>query len=470
MISLRRTREPDDTTDAGTAGSPRPNRELLLFISVALLSLVIVGTASALLSALWARETAVRDAEAVATRMAKFVAAPILDEGEPQLLQRVLKARLGDPQVLLAQVWDPGGEVLVTTGEGSGTRSREVNAELERAFSGRPVSHLDEDPETDLPGVTGPVLEVYTPFRANGETYVLEAYINVNTIERYTRVLRGQLLPFTIGALVVLQALQIPMALSMARRLTRQEKERRALVQDHLAASERERREIAADVHDGPVQDLAGVSYALSALKNRLPEDQRSNVDRMTVAVRSAVASLRRLMVDIYPPDLSGSGLAPALEDLAGTLREKGIAVQLSAEDVPGLPKDIAALLYRSTKEALANIVKHAHADQVWIEVAPTTRAGEPRVQLTVADDGVGLGGGDARSDGHGDGHGSVNGNGNGSGPASRNGADGDPHLGLRLVRDRVIEAGGTFSVDPRPERGTVFCVDVPLSEHAPPG
>jgi len=167
-------------------------------------------------------------------------------------------------------------------------------------------------------------------------------------------------------------------------------------------------------------------------------------------------------MVDIYPPDLSGSGLAPALEDLAGTLREKGVAVELSAEDVPGLPKDIAALLYRSTKEALANIVKHAQADQVWIEVTPTTTGGEPRVRLTVADDGVGIGGGD--------GHASANGN--GSGPASHNGAEssGDPHLGLRLVRDRVIEAGGTFSVDPRPERGTVFCVDVPLREHAPPG
>jgi two-component system, NarL family, sensor kinase len=461
LISLRRPTDRDET--AGTLhGSSRPNRELLLFIAVALLALVIVGTASAVLSARWARDTAIDDAEAVATRLARYVASPFLEQGDPETLKRVLDARLEDPQVLLAQVWNPDREVLVTTGEG-GTpdRSAEVNAELEEAFGGEPVSHLDEDPETDLPGVGGPVLEVYVPFDVDGETYVLEAYINVNTIEGYTTTLRGQLLPFTVGALVVLQAVQIPMAISMARRLTRQEEERRAMIQDHLAASERERREIAADVHDGPVQDLAGVSYALSALRGRLPDDQRPIVDRMTVAVRSAVASLRRLMVDIYPPDLSGSGLAPALEDLAGTLREKGIAVQLSAEDVPGLPKDVAALLYRSSKEALANIAKHAEADRVWIEVAPTSHAGLPRVMLTVADDGIGI----PDSDGH------ASANGNGQGPTSGDDGDsrGEPHLGLRLVRDRVIEAGGSFSLTPRPERGTVFCVDVPL-ERVPPG
>jgi len=460
LISLRRPTDRDETA-ATLHGSSRPNRELLLFIAVALLALVIVGTASAVLSARWARQTAIDDAEAVATRLARFVAAPLLESGNEEVLDQVLKARLEDPQVQLAQVWNPDREVQITTGTGSSNSSQERNEELERAFGGRPVSHLDEDPETDLPGVPGPVLEVYAPFDVDGETYVLEAYINVNTIEGYTTRLRGQLLPFTVGALVVLQAVQIPMAVSMARRLTRQEEERRAMVQDHLAASERERREIAADVHDGPVQDLAGVSYALSALRGRLPEDQRPIVDRMTVAVRSAVASLRRLMVDIYPPDLSGSGLAPALEDLAGTLREKGIAVQLSAEDVPGLPKDIAALLYRSSKEALANIAKHAEADRVWIELTPTTHAGVPRVQLTVADDGIGL----PAADGH------ASANGNGQVPASGDDGDarGEPHLGLRLVRDRVIEAGGTFSVSPRPERGTLFCVDVPL-ERVPPG
>jgi two-component system, NarL family, sensor kinase len=461
LIRLRRPTDRDETA-ATLHGSSRPNRELLLFIAVALLALVIVGTASAVFSARWARDTAVDDARQVATRLADYVAAPLLETGNEEALEDVLTRRLEDREVLLAQVWYPDRAVRVTTEDGGPpARSREVNAELERAFAGEIVSHLDEDPETELPGVEGPVLEVYAPFGVGEETYVLEAYINVITIQTYTTRLRGQLLPFTVGALVVLQAVQIPMAISMARRLTRQETERRALVQDHLAASERERREIAADVHDGPVQDLAGVSYALSALRGRLPEDQRPIVDRMTVAVRGAVASLRRLMVDIYPPDLSGSGLAPALEDLAGTLREKGIAVQLSAEDVPGLPKDVAALLYRSSKEALANVVKHSEADRVWIELGPTSHAGVPRVQLTVADDGVGLPGGD--------GHASANGNGQVPAATDDGGSRGEPHLGLRLVRDRVIEAGGTFSVTPGLERGTVFCVDVPL-ERAPPG
>jgi two-component system NarL family sensor kinase len=461
LISLRRPTDRDETPAATPAGSPRPNRELLLFIAVALLALVIVGTVSALLSARWARDTAVTDARGVATRLAKYVAAPLLEADDRQALETVLRHRVTGHEVLLAQVWTPERNVLLTTAEGASSRTREISDELDRAFAGRVVTHLDDDPGTNLPDVEGPVLEVYSPFMVRSERYVFEAYVSVDAIQDDTALLRGELLPFTVGALVVLQAVQIPMALSMGRRLTRQEAERRVLVQDHLAASERERREIAADVHDGPVQDLAGVSYALSALRGRLPDDQRANVDRMTVAVRSAVASLRRLMVDIYPPDLSGSGLAPALEDLAGTLREKGIAVQLSAEDVPGLPKDVAALLYRSTKEALANVVKHAEADRVWIDLGPTSDDGMPRVKLTVADDGVGPA---PREE-----HAGVSSNGHGS-PSGDDDSPSGHHLGLRLVRDRVLEAGGTFSVTPGPERGTVFCVDVPLSENSPPG
>jgi signal transduction histidine kinase len=200
------------------------------------------------------------------------------------------------------------------------------------------------------------------------------------------------------------------------------------------------------------VQDLAGVSYALSALRMRLPEDQGSSVDRMVGAVRSAVASLRRLMVDIYPPDLSGPGLVPAIEDLAGTVQEKGIDAEVVAGDVPQMPQATAAVLYRSAKEALANVVRHSGAESVRIELGLSEAAGGGCVRLTVADDGRGLA--------------SVNGDGL---PLSQE-DDRDHHLGLRLIRDRVVEAGGTLVVLSRPEGGTVLQVDVPVSGNAPPG
>jgi len=258
------------------------------------------------------------------------------------------------------------------------------------------------------------------------------------------------LLPLTLGGLVVLQAVQIPIAVSMGRRLSRQEAERRTMVVDHLAASDRERRDIAADLHDGPVQDLAGVSYALSALKMRLPEDQKPTVDRMVTAVRNAVASLRRLMVDIYPPDLSGPGLATALEDLAGTVREKGIEVYVSAETIPEIPQSTAAVLYRSAKEALANVVKHSGAGTAWVELGDASDDDRRCVRLTVADDGNGV----------------VPGDGADGLPVAAE--DGTHHLGLRLMHDRVAEAGGTLSLSPRPGGGAVLEVEVPAGS-APP-
>jgi two-component system, NarL family, sensor kinase len=461
LTALRRPTEPVEISTSPRPGSFRPQRELLVFIVVALLALVLVGAASVLLSARWARQTAVEDARAVAVRLADFVAQPLLEKGRMGALEAILDNRLTDGEVLLAQVWTPDQAIMFSTAEESENTSPEVSEELQRAFAGETVSHLDEDPETDIPGNEGPVLEVYAPFTVDGEPYVFEVYLSARSIEQDTALLRRELLPVTIGALIVLQAVQIPLALSMGRRLSRQEAERRVLVQDHLAASERERREIAADVHDGPVQDLAGVSYGLSALRGQLPDDQRKTVDRMVVAVRSAVASLRRLMVDIYPPDLSGSGLAPALEDLAGTVREKGIAVQLTAEEIPGMPADVAALLYRSSKEALANVAKHSEADCVWIDLERASPTGRPGVRLCVTDDGVGpvreVGDETERS------------NGDRPSPGTDEDSGGRGHLGLRLVRDRVEEAGGAFSLSARPEGGTVFCVDVPLDEDAPP-
>ena len=82
-----------------------------------------------------------------------------------------------------------------------------------------------------------------------------------------------------------------------------------------LSASERERRQIAADLHDGVVQDLAGAGYALAAVARRVEGPTATGVEHVGRVVRGAVESLRRLMVDIYPPDLSGAGLPGAIDD-----------------------------------------------------------------------------------------------------------------------------------------------------------
>ena len=282
------------------------------------------------------------------------------------------------------------------------------------------------------------MVEVYTPLTVDGQALAFEAYFSYDRIEREAAHLRGQILPMAIGALVALQLVQIPIAASLARRVRRQEVERAELMERTLVDSDRERRSVAADLHDGPVQDLAGVSYALSALRTGLPAEQQPTVDRLVGAVRHAVHSLRRLMIDIYPPDLSGSGLGVALEDLAEPLRASGLTVHVDTGPLPELSPDTAAAVYRTAKEALANVAAHARADSVWIRLEQTGPPGRPAVLVEVADDGVGFpsSGTDRRSEGH---------------------------LGLRLVLDRVADLGGRVDLGRRPGGGAVVTAVLPV-------
>jgi two-component system, NarL family, sensor kinase len=231
---------------------------------------------------------------------------------------------------------------------------------------------------------------------------------------------------------------QIPIAMSLARRVRRHESERAELMELSLTALERERRAIAADVHDGPVQELAGISYALGALRSSVPPDRQDTVDRLVGAVRHAVQSLRRLITDIYPPDLSGPGLRVALEDLVEPLRARGTVVTLDIDPPPDLSPEAAAVIYRTAKEALANVAKHAEAERVWVCLEQTAHAGGAAVHLEVADDGVGF-------------------------PESGTDRYREGHVGLRVLVDRVVDLGGTVELGTRLGGGAVMTAVIPL-------
>jgi two-component system, NarL family, sensor kinase len=429
--------------------------ELLAFLAVSLFALLAVAGATIALSGWIARDNQLGDAERVASRIAEQIVEPLLrpsrgglQQNRPQL-DILLDSRVEDGSVTAFLVWTAEGHILYSSDPAEEGQTLEVSDDLAAALDGQLVSEVDEDPEG---GRDGPVIEVYVPMNVDGQALVFETYFPSGNLERAAALLRSRIVPLAVGALAVLELVQIPLVVSLARRLSRHEAERTQLAISNLVASDRERREIAADVHDGPVQELAGVSYALSALRPAVPEEHRAIVDRVVLAVRSSVASLRRLMVQIYPPDLSGPGLATALEDLAGPLRERGMTVHVEEEAQPAMSPSAASVLYRTAREALANITKHAEADTVWIRLAEAHHDGLPAVRLTVADDGAGLPA--AALDGGRDKHGLPT----PSGDEAR-----EPgHLGLRLVRDRLVEAGGALSVDERPGGGVVLDAVVP--------
>jgi two-component system, NarL family, sensor kinase len=436
--------EPGSSPSLGPAGRRTAwGRELAVFCAVALLVLLAVSAGTVWLSERIARANALEEAEGSAERLAELLVAPVLTEalagvpGRWEELDRIIQNRMSDGSVTRMVVWRATGEIVYSSDPGQQGRTIPPSDGMLAAVGGATVAEVDEEPETTPGGNPQTLLEVYTPLAVPGEQLAFEAYFAYDGIAGQAARLRSQIIPMAIGALVVLQLVQVPIAASLARRVRRQETERAALMQRNVEASDRERRAIAADVHDGPVQDLAGVSYALSALRGSLPEERQPTVDKLVGAVRHAVQSLRRLMIDIYPPDLSGPGLAVAIADSAEPLRAAGIEVLMDAAPLPETAPEVTAVLYRTAKEALANVAHHAQAKRTWITLEETELRGRPAVRLEVADDGVGF-------------------------PASTD-KRAEGHLGLPLLRDRVVDLGGTVTLGDRIGGGALLTAVVPL-------
>jgi len=93
-------------------------------------------------------------------------------------------------------------------------------------------------------------------------TVLFEAYFKYDAVVQAGQAQWRQYAPAALGALVTLELVQIPFAWSMTRRLQQQQREAERLLQHAVDASDAERRRIAADLHDGIVQQLAGSTFA----------------------------------------------------------------------------------------------------------------------------------------------------------------------------------------------------------------
>jgi two-component system, NarL family, sensor kinase len=419
----------------------RQRQELVAFLVTALLALFAVSAGAIWLSERIARSNALDDAQRAARQMAEDVVAPVLRDAlgdRPdrwEELRRDVGNQLGNGSITSVRVWAEDGEVLFdSTGRSNGARPPELAAAIEEGVVVADVDHrVPGRPDAESTAV----LEVFVPLTIEGQSLAVQSFSSYAGIDEQAARLRREMIPLAVGALVVLQLIQIPIATSLARRVRRQQAERAQLLAHTVEASERERRVIASDVHDGPVQDLAGVSYALTALRASVPAERQPTVDRLVGAVRNAVQSLRRLMIDIYPPDLSGPGLAGAISDCADALRTADVEVSMDAGPLPELGPETAAVLYRTAKEALVNVGKHAGAGRVWITLEEAVTGGGTAVRLEIADDGVGF-------------------------PATGTDRRVEGHFGLSFLAERLEGIGGTVELGDRLGGGAVLTATVP--------
>lgn len=177
---------------------------------------------------------------------------------------------------------------------------------------------------------------------------------------------------------------------TVERRLSELEKRRQSDLGLAMRAHEEEREWLAYEVHDRIAQTLASVFQqlqTLEALARSSPEIRQLAV-RSSMLTREAIREARTIMNDLHPPVLEELGLAPLVEE---ELRHLGddMKCRTKIELTPRvrLPRDMEIALYRIMHEALANIRRHSHANEVVVSLKCTSQG----VDFEVRDDGVGF-------------------------------------------------------------------------------
>ncbi|HSI98270.1 MAG TPA: ATP-binding protein [Gaiellaceae bacterium] len=286
----------------------------------------------------------------------------------------------------------------------------------------------------------GDLYEVYLPIRTpNGMPLLFETYQASAEVASTGRRIWLPFAALLLVSLVLLWLVQVPLAWRLAERLRRSQRDREALLVRAAEASTDERRRIAGDLHDSVVQDLAGISYSLSAAADRAdsqtPAELRETLRDGATGTRDSMRRLRSLLVEIHPPNLRATGLDAALGDLLAALPRRGVETSLDVDGELHLSEDAEQLVYRAAGEAIRNVEKHAAAARVSVRLTSTNGA----AWLEVVDDGAGFA------------------------PEVRERRRAEGHVGLSLVADLAARMDGRLEVQSSPGSGTRFVLEVPL-------
>jgi two-component system NarL family sensor kinase len=206
--------------------------------------------------------------------------------------------------------------------------------------------------------------------------------------------------------------------------------QRQRLVAEALTAEERERRILAQDLHDGPIQNLLAARHDLDGQARAVPDGPEA---RAHATITATVAQLRGTVSDLHPYLLEQAGLAAAISQAARAAAERaGFVLALDlAESEPG-PNDRAVL--RCSSELLSNVVRHARAAHVSVQLR---REGELDL-VRVTDDGMGFD------------------------PVAATATVRAGHIGLVSLRERAEALGGALTLESARGAGTVATVTIP--------
>ena len=222
------------------------------------------------------------------------------------------------------------------------------------------------------------------------------------------------------------------------RRLLAYQTRLRSMAAQLAATEERERREIAAGLHDQVGQLLTLAVMHLHKLHGTEPSPERADALNETASlIDGALAATRTLTFELSPPVLHQMGLTAAIGWLADQTQERdGLKVMVRASGDDDVPQEVRTLLFRCVRELLHNVVKHAEATAVAVSV----RARPAGLRIRVRDDGIGFAlAEDALQ------------------PQQTEG------FGLLSIRERLASVDGSLEINSQPGVGTAVTVRVPL-------
>jgi two-component system NarL family sensor kinase len=436
-------------------------RALVQHAAISLVALFVVGTLAAFVCVQVVQDQALRRAEDNGKAIADGVVAPKVN---PEVEAKDTKAldaldfevrRLMDSDsetIQRIKVWSPRGDILYCDDVRQiGLTFALDRADLAALRSGgvdSDISDLDKS-ENLLDRGFGESLEVYVGARDTaGQPILIETYFTADRLHAEENALIRRIVPVVVAAIVALGLLLVPLAFSLARRVARYERERQGMIRLAVEASSAERRRVAGELHDGVIQDLAGVGYALASLDAQIVtlEEQGDPkpappVDGMLTTLHTAqrlvhddLLALRELTGLQYATDGAAVNPELALQAIADHVRAEGTPVEMVIGPLPELPPAHRAALIRIGREALRNAAKHAPGSHVVL----TLLASGGHVVLVVADDGPGF-----------DPHTAV-------GPV-------EGHIGLALLADAAEGVGGRLDVRSRPGHGATIKATIPL-------
>lgn len=212
-----------------------------------------------------------------------------------------------------------------------------------------------------------------------------------------------------------------------------------------LTVQDEERERISREIHDSLGQYLASLSFQFDLMKRKsekVSPDVVGYLEGVDNLIKETIHECHRLSFELSPPSLRKLGLVQAMGEVASHFRARtGIQVDfLASIKRERLPKDQELTLFRILQEALTNVLKHAFANRVKIQLYKK----DEQIHFRISDDGTGFE--LAHSD-----------------PGRLQLESGQGGLGLLSMRERVTHCQGRFQIESKVGKGTTITVSVPI-------